>query len=100
MKLYGRETTVSLHLGLFEDLYTYHFPPHTHTLYLPINGLRVSAESRKAHSSAMRCSFSLSCSTIANTSDVSSSQAMWGYLEGKENRVSTKQCQERAWISL
>ena len=60
---------------------------HTHTLYLPINGLRVSAESRKAHSSAMRCSFSLSCSTIANTSDVNSSQAMWGYLEGKETEL-------------
>ena len=52
-------------------------------IYLPTNGLRVSEESRKAHSRPMRCSLPLSCSTIANTSDVSSSQAMCGYLGKK-----------------
>ena len=44
--------------------------------YLPTKGLRLSEESRKAHRRPMRCSLPLSCSTIANTSDVSSSQAM------------------------
>lgn len=50
-------------------------PLHAH-MYLPTKGLRLSEESRKAHRRPMRCSLPLSCSTIANTSDVSSSQAM------------------------
>ena len=50
-------------------------PLYAHA-YLPTKGLRLSEESRKAHRRPMRCSLPLSCSTIANTSDVSSSQAM------------------------
>ena len=59
---------------------------HAH-MYLPTNGLRDSEESRKVQSRPMRCSLPLSCSTIANTSDVSSSQAMCGYL-GKKRKNS------------
>ena len=49
---------------------------------LPMSALSGCPESRKAHSSRSRCSLELSCSTIAYTSDVSSSHTRCGYLEG------------------
>ena len=66
---------------------------HAH-MYLPTNGLRDSEESRKVQSRPMRCSLPLSCSTIANTSDVSSSQAMCGYLGKKRKKTVSLKTQQ------
>jgi hypothetical protein len=49
-------------------------------------GLRGVELSRNSHSMPMRFSLVLSCSTMVKTSEVSSSQARWGYLERGERR--------------
>ncbi len=57
---------------------------HTH---LPTRGLRGLVESRKDQRRLNKYSLALSCSVMVNTSEVSSSHAMWGYLWGGERGV-------------
>ncbi len=56
-------------------------------------GLRGVGLSRNCQSMARRWLLVLSCSTIVNTSEVSSSQARWGYLEeeGEEKVVEERE---------